>query len=630
MAEEGFKRKLTAILSADVKGYSRLMGEDEEATIRTLTEYRKIISDQVKQHEGRVVDSPGDNVLAEFASVVDALKCAVQIQKEIAEQNESLPENRKMEFRIGINLGDVAKEGDRIYGDGVNVAARIESLADPGGICISRSAYDQVRKSLSLGYEYLGEHSVKNIDEPVRVYRVLTAPEYAGRVIGEKTAAGKKWRRLAYTAVACLVVVAGGLIAWNIYLQKSRRVEAADIEKMAFLLPDKPSIAVLPFDNMSGDADQNYFSDGLTEEIITALSKVPYLFVIARNSTFAYKGKPVKIRQVAEELGVRYVMEGSFRKAEDKVRVTAQLIDATAGHHLWAESYDRDLKDIFALQDEITMEIIKALEVRLTEGEQARIYQIGTKNPQAYVKCLQAIDHFNQRNKEDNLIARKFAEETIALDPLYSRPYRVLGNSHLFDVWSGRSDSPKKSIQKALEFAQKAISLDDSHPCNYELLSSVYMTMRQPKKAVAAAEHSISLDPNGADGRAMLGYALIFAGRFEESIVSLEKAIRLNPIAPAWYFDALGKSYAMSGHYREAITALRKALHRAPNDFLAHRDLTITYFLSGHNEEGRAEAKEVLRLSPKFSFQGYAKNLQFKNPAEKMQLINALQKAGIN
>jgi adenylate cyclase len=425
-------------------------------------------------------------------------------------------------------------------------------------------------------------------------------------------------------------VVAGGLIAWNIYLQKSRRVEPADIEKMAYPLPDKPSIAVLPFDNMSGDPDQNYFSDGLTEEIITALSKVPYLFVIARNSTFAYKGKPVKIRQVAEELGVRYVMEGSFRKAEDKVRVTAQLIDATAGHHLWAESYDRDLKDIFALQDEITMEIIKALEVRLTEGEQARIHRTGTKNPQAYVKCLQAIDHFNQRNKDDNLIARKMAEETIVLDPLYSRPYRVLGNSHLFDVWSGRSDSPKKSIQKALQFAQKAISLDDSHPCNYELLSSVYMTMGQPKKAVAAAEHSISLDPNGADGRAILGYALIFAGKFEESIASLEKAIRLNPIAPAWYFDALGKSCAMAGHYKDAIAALRKALHRAPHDFLAHRDLTITYFLSGHNQEGRAQAKEVLKLNPKFSFQGYAKSLQFKNPADKMQLIDALQKAGVN
>ncbi len=285
MAKEGFKRKLTAILSADVKGYSRLMGDDEEATIHTITEYRKIITEQVKQHEGRVVDSPGDNVLAEFASVVNALKCAVQTQKEIAEQNKNLPENRKMEFRIGVNLGDIAEDGDRIYGDGVNVAARIESLAEAGGICISHTAYDQVKKKIALG----GERSVKNIDEPVRVYRVLTAPEHAGLVIGEKTAAGKKWRRLAYAAVICLIVVAGGLTAWNIYLQKSKRVEPADIDKMAFPLPEKPSIAVLPFDNMSGDQTQEYIADGITENIITTLSKVPNLFVIARNSSFTYK-----------------------------------------------------------------------------------------------------------------------------------------------------------------------------------------------------------------------------------------------------------------------------------------------------------------------------------------------------
>ena len=326
MADEGFKRKLAAIFSADVKGYSRLMEDDEEATIHTITEYRKIITEQVKQHEGRVVDSPGDNVLAEFASVVDALKCAVQTQKEIAEQNENLPESRKMEFRIGVNLGDVVEEGDRIYGDGVNVAARIESLTNPGGICISRTAYDQVRNKLSLGYEYLGEHAVKNIDEPVRVYRVLTAPEHAGVVIGEKTAAGKKWRRLAYAAVICLIVVAGGLTAWNIYLQKSKRVEPADIDKMAFPLPDKPSIAVLPFDNMSGDQSQEYIADGLSENIISSLSKIPDMLVIARNSTFVYKGKAVKVNQVAEELGVRYVLEGSIQKSGENLRVTACLL----------------------------------------------------------------------------------------------------------------------------------------------------------------------------------------------------------------------------------------------------------------------------------------------------------------
>jgi TolB-like protein len=456
------------------------------------------------------------------------------------------------------------------------------------------------------------------------------AAERPANEIGEKKSARRILRRFAPAAMIVVVVGAVGLISWNYYLSRSRRVEPASLEKMAFPLPDKPSIAVLPFANLTGDPQQEYLSDGMTEEIITALSKVPYLFVIAHNSTFAYKGKPVKIHRIAEELGVRYVMEGSFRKAEDKVRVAAQLIDAISGRHLWAEHYDRDLKDIFALQDEITMEIIKALEVRLTEGEQAHMHRIGTKNPQAYVKCLQAIDHFNQRNKEDNLIARKLAEETIVLDALYSRPYRVVGYSHLFDVWSGTSDSPKKSFQKALEFAQKAISLDDSHPCNYELLSAAYMTMGQPKEAIAAAEHCITLDPNGADGRAILGCALRIAGRFEEAIVLLNKAIRLNPIAPSWYFESLGKSYASARHYQEAIAAFQKALNRAPSNFLVHRELTITYFLSGHIAEGRSQAKELLRLQPRFSFEGYARSLQLRNPADKMQLIDALQKAGLD
>jgi len=302
MATQDFKRKLTAILSADVKGYSRLMGEDELATIETLNKYRKIITTLVQNSRGRVVDSPGDNLLVEFASVIDAVQCAVEIQKELKDRNAELPKNRRMEFRIGINIGDVIHEKKRIYGDGVNIAARIESLADAGGVCISRSAFDQVKKKLSLGYEYLGEYSVKNIDEPVRVYRVLMEPEDAGKVIGEKI---------------------------------------AETEKVFLPLPDKPSIAVLPFANMTGDPDQEYFSDGITEEIITNLSKVSKLFVIASNSAFTYKGKSVKVQQVGRELGVRYLLEGSVRKADKRLRIAAQLIDALTGHHLWTERYDR-------------------------------------------------------------------------------------------------------------------------------------------------------------------------------------------------------------------------------------------------------------------------------------------------
>jgi len=372
MSEEPVKRKLSAILSADVKGYSRLMGEDEVATIRTLEDYRQVVSGLIKKHRGRVVDSPGDNVLAEFASVVDAVQSAVEIQKELKERNAGLPENRKMQFRIGINLGDVVEEGERIYGDGVNVAARIEGLAEGGGICISGTAFDQVKNKLKLGYEYLGDHTVKNIAEPVRVYKVLMEPEHAGKVIGETRPQPKQWRWAAIGAVAILIIVSGVFAIWNFYLRPD--VEPASLEKLAFPLPEKPSIAVLPFTNMSEDPKQEYFSDGITEEIITALSKTPKMLVIGRNSTFSYKGKPVKVHQVAEELGVQYVLEGSVRKAGDKIRITAQLIDALTGHHLWAERYDKDLKDIFALQDEITRKIFTALQVKLTEGEHARLW----------------------------------------------------------------------------------------------------------------------------------------------------------------------------------------------------------------------------------------------------------------
>jgi class 3 adenylate cyclase/TolB-like protein len=320
MATQDFKRKLTAILSADVKGYSRLMGEDEEAAVRTITAYREVITEVVQKHRGRVVDSPGDNILAEFASVVDAVRGAVEIQEELKARNAELPENRRMEFRIGINLGDVIHEEERIYGDGVNIAARVEGLADGGGICISGSAYEQIENKLALGYDYIGEHTVKNIVKPIRVYRVPTGPETLQKVTEERRPA-PSWQRAAFAVVIAMLVVAGGVAIWKSYRPStSPPVEVASVEKMAFPLSDKPSIAVLPFNNLSGDPDQEYFSDGLTDELIAVLSKVPNLFVIARNSTFTYKGKPVKVQQVSEELGVRYVLEGSVKKTGDKIR----------------------------------------------------------------------------------------------------------------------------------------------------------------------------------------------------------------------------------------------------------------------------------------------------------------------
>ncbi|MGD8332877.1 MAG: tetratricopeptide repeat protein [Desulfobacterales bacterium] len=626
MADEGFKRKLAAILSADVIGYSRLMRDDEEATVRDIAAHRVLISDIIQQHHGRVVDSPGDNILAEFTSVVDAVNGAIKIQAEIKRSNADTPADRRMEFRIGINLGDVIEEDERIYGDGVNIAARVEGLASAGGIAISGTVYEHIKDKLSLGYHYLGEQAVKNIPEPVRVYRLLTEPADAGKLIGvEKKALKGRWIETA--AVIFFVVI--GLIVYQFYVRRPA-IEPASVENMAYPLPDKPSIAVLPFDNMSGDPDQEYFSDGITEEIITALSKTPKIFVIARNSTFSYKGKPVKVKQVAEELGVQYVLEGSVRKAEDRVRITAQLIDALTGHHLWSERYDRDLKDIFALQDEITMKIINALQVELTEGEHARLWGKGTDNLQAYLKSLRARELYLTSTQENNALARRLAEEAIALDPEYALPYHVLSVTHFHDILFRTTESPDQSEKLAIEFSQKAIALDDSYAMAHGFLGILYTyLMRDHEKGIMEAQKGVALDPNGAHGYLYLSLTLRYAGKFEEAIQANEKAIRLNPFPPVTYFRFACISYIGAGRYEEAIAAGKKAITMGPNDHMSHMMLAAAYSLAGRQDEANIEAKEVLRLNPKYSVAFWAKTLPYKNQDDREHLIGALLKAGL-
>jgi adenylate cyclase len=399
---------------------------------------------------------------------------------------------------------------------------------------------------------------------------------------------------------------------------------------MAFPLPDKPSIAVLPFTNMSNDPKQEYFSDGITEEIITALSNVPTLFVIARNSTFTYKGKPVKVQQVSEELGVRYVLEGSVRKAGDKIRITAQLIDALTGNHLWAERYDRNLKDIFAVQDEITKKIITAMQVKLTEGEQAQTFGKGTNNLAAYLKILQARELAGRHNPESNVLARQLAEEAIALDPMYARAYFSLAFTHQMDVWLGTSKSPKDSMEKAMELIQKAITLDDTYGAAHAFLGWIFSMTGQHDKAVAEGEKAVALNPNSADSHNTLGKILTFAGRYEESIPELKTAIRLNPIPPNVYLYSLGISYALTGNLDEAITWGEKAVRREPNALPARLFITAFYSRAGRDEEARIEAAEVLRINPKFSLEKYAKTVTYKNQEDVERTITApLRKAGL-
>jgi adenylate cyclase len=628
MNTEEFKRRLTAILSADVEGYSLLMREDEEATVHTLTTYRTAMTHLINQYRGRVVDSPGDNILAEFTSVVDAVNCGVEIQRELAERNAELPENRRMQFRIGINLGDVLEEGERIYGDGVNIAARMEGLAEGGGICISGTVYDAIENKIGLEYEYLGEQEVKNIDKPVRAYRVLSYPGAAAhRVVKAKRAVGKTWRNVV-VAIAAIFIVGAAVSVWYFYFRPPL-MEPASVEKMVFPLPDKPSIAVLPFVNMSEDKGQEYFSDGLTEEIISALSKVPKVFVIARNSTFTYKDKPVKVQQVSEELGVRYVLEGSVRKAQDRVRITAQLIDAITGHHLWSERYDRDLKDIFALQDEITMKIINALQVELTEGEHARLWGKGTHNLTAYLNFLRGREHMLRQTTEGNILARRMAEEAIALDPEYPPSYWLLATTHMMDVWFRTTKSPKQSLTRAVELTQKAIALDDSFATAHGFLGFLYTMLRQHDKGIVEAQKAVALDPNGAHSHYCLGFALRYAGRFEEAVQAIEKSIRLDPFPGVYYFRGACMAYIGAGRYEEAIAAAKKAETLAPDDFLAHISLAAAYSLAGREEEARSSAEEVLRINPKFSLDYQAKILPFKNKIDLEHFIAALRKAGL-
>jgi adenylate cyclase len=629
MTQEGFKRKLAAILSADAVGYSRLMAEDETATVKTMASYREIMSSLIKQHRGRVVDSPGDNVLAEFSSVVDAVQCAVAMQNEFQARNAKLPENRRMEFRIGINLGDVIDEEDRLYGDGVNIAARLESMADPGGICVSKTAFDQIETKLPLGYEYLGEQSVKNIPKPVGAYRVLMKPDAAGKVIGEKRFLGRFSRKTAIAAIIVLLMVAGGMVGWNIYLHQSKKVEPASVEKMVFPLPEKPSIAVLPFTNIGDDPDQEYFSDGITEEIITALSKIPKLFVIARNSTFTYKGKSVKIQQVSEELGVQYVVEGSVRRADDRVRITAQLIDALTGHHVWAEKYDRQVKDIFAVQDEITKKIITALQIELTEGEQAHVYASGTDNLEAYLKAMEANWLNSQSSKEGILKARKLAEEAIVLDPKYAFAYRVLGSNHGVSLVVGMSKNPRESLKQALELFRKAIELDDSLATAHSSLGIYSMYARQYDTALAEGKRAIELQPNLPD--VVISYATILSwlGKPEEAIPFFKEGLRLTPKPPTAYLRLFAGALRDSGQYEAAIAQAQKATEQEPNDLISWVALVSSLSLEGREEDARTAAKEILRIKPNFSIASYEKRAPQKDRATVKRFGDALRAAGL-
>jgi adenylate cyclase len=594
MEPEGFKRKLTAILSADVEGYSRLMGEDEISTIRTLKNYKEIMTKLIQQYRGRVVDAPGDNMLAEFASVVDAVQCAVEIQCELAECNQESSQECKMYFRIGVNLGDVVEEEDRIYGDGVNIAARMEKLCEGGGVCISGTAFEHVENKLDLEFEDLGEHEVKNIKKPVRVYRVLSCPGTA-----------------------------------------AQRVEPASVEKMAFPLPEKPSIAVLPFDNMSGDPEQDYIADGISENIISALSYIPEMFVIARNSSFTYKGKPVKVQQVSEELGVRYVLEGSVMKSENKVRITAQLIDAITGGHMWSERYDRDLKDLFSLLDEITQKIIIALQVELTDGQQASMRYGSTRNFEAWGYAVKGMGIFYKFGKEDMVRSRELFEKAVKIDPKYTAAVTMLAWTHKIDASFGYTDSKDNSIKLSAELAKKSVAMNDKNHSVHSLFSLLYLIQGNHEKAVQEGKKAIALGPNVAEAYLLFGEVLIYSGNFEEAVKMCEMAMRLHPHAPLFFLGHTLTAYYWVGRYDESLALARRLidLGRKAGFMLGvvwgHTGSAIVKIKLDRLSEARQDADEIIKIWPWYNLD-YIRSIYFyKDSANLEHWIDGLRMAGI-
>jgi adenylate cyclase len=622
-----YKRKLTAILSADVEGYSRLMGEDEDTTVRTLKAYRELLANLIRKHNGRVIDSPGDNLLAEFGSVVDAVRCAVEIQEEMKERNADLPENRRMEFRIGVNLGDVIEDENRIYGDGVNIAARVEGLADGGGICISGSVYRQVKNKLTLGYEYLGERNVKNIAEPVNIYRILIEPEAIGKVIIEKRARLKS-RQITVVAVFVILVAAAAVVVWNFYWRSAPSKEkTASIAKTPTPLAERASIAVLPFKNLGGDPEQEYFSDGITNDIITDFSKFGEILVIASNTVFTYKGKAVKVKEVGRELGVRYILEGSVQRSSNKVRINAQLIDAATESHLWAERYDRDINDLFAVQNEIVQTIVTTLAIKVGKAERARAMYKDTDNLEAYDYFLRGWEHHKQRTRSANIKAKEMFKKAIELDPAYANAYVFLARSYVSDLSYGWTEFPAQTSQKALDLVNKALALDESNSGAHALLGASNVYRGEYELGYSQLQRAIALNPNDASSHHILGWVMLYSGNTDEAIDAVKTALRFDPnISPSAYFF-LGIGHYLKEQYDSAITILKKGVGRKADFVDLHVALAATYAQSGRQEDAVREAKTVLKLNPFFEADSYG--TVFRSSADRDKIIAGLRKAGL-
>jgi len=589
LATEHLERRLAAVLAADVAGYSRLMGTDEEGTLARLKVVRKALVDPViASHRGRIVKTTGDGMLVEFGSVVDALRSAVEVQRSVAEQNAAVPQDQRIEFRIGIHVGDIIFDENDIFGDGVNVAARVENECEPGGVCLSGSAFEHVKGKVSFEFNDLGERGLKNIDRPVRLYSVRLA---AGSSPARANSPSGTAKRLA--------------------------------------LPDRPSIAVLPFDNMSSDPEQGFFADGITEDVITNLSYISALFVIARNSSFAYKGKARDLRQIGQDLGVRYLLEGSVRRSGDRIRITAQLIDAITGHHLWADKYDRALVDVFDVQDELTREIVSALRVILTEAEEGRVWQRSTNSVGAWGDAVRGVDHIWRGTAVDMQTARKFLTSATERDPNYAKALIMLALTHYFDIRFAYTNDIDKAQRQLAELTKHALELDPSEPYAVAMLGPVYVFDEQFDAAIDQVNSALSISPNDAFLWLVAARVFINAERPADGERAIRSAMRLNPFYPVNYLAVLGDALVHQGKMDEALGPLSELVRRNPNYISAHLHLAALRSDRGEMDEAQREIGEVLRINPLYRL-SMAKNFYLSADSDrKAAFVNALHRAGL-
>ena len=591
LATERVERRLVAILAVDVAGYSRLMGADEEGTLSALKALRRELADpKIKEHRGRIVKAMGDGLLLEFASVVDAVRCAVEVQREMAERNASMPSGRRIEFRMGINVGDIIKDRRDIYGDGVNVAARLEALAEPGGICVSRVVRDQVRDKLDFTFDDMGEQRVKNIARPIRVHRIRLAEEE-------------------------------GVPS----LRPSCKAAAAPLA-----LPDKPSVAVLPFTNMSGDTEQEFVSDGIAEDVITALSRYPSLFVIARNSTFTYKGRAVEVKQVGRELGVRYVLEGSLRKAGKRIRVTAQLVEASTGNHVWADRYDRDLADIFAVQDEITEAVTIAIAPAIADAELQRAVRKPPDSLDAWAAYQRGLWHLSEANSDDNTIAQRFFQRAIDLDLTFAGGYSGLALAQLQAAAVYQKLGLLEAQSSAEALARRAVALDGADAEARSCLGWALQARGELQGALAEIERALGMSPNLAVAHGQRGATLIFAGRPKEGLAAVQTSIRLDPRDP---FSAIRLLHIACGlyfsrQYEGAIEAAKQLIRSYPDFPMIYRWPAAALGQLGRKAEAKEWLDKAISEAPA-AFNMYVQNrVPWFRPEDHAHLVEGLRKAG--